>query len=82
VEELSDLEFLLVECLRAECLGAGASLGADSPTPEFFSQSQVCTCVCGHACARACVRACAISVCAMCVCARVICVCVRARLCV
>ena len=78
VEELSDLEFLLVECLRAECLGAGASLGADSPTPEFFSQSQVCTCVCGHACARACVRACAMSVCAMCVCARVICVCLRA----
>jgi hypothetical protein len=66
VEELADLEFLLVECLRAECLGAGASLGADSPTPEFFSQSQVCTCVCGHAC----VRACAMSVRAMCVCVR------------
>ena len=65
VEELADLEFLLVECLRAECL---ASLGADSPTPEFFSQSQVCTCVCGHACVRACVM-----------CVRAMCVCARAR---
>jgi hypothetical protein len=48
VEELADLEFLLVECLRAECLGAGAPLGADSPTPEFFSRSQVCTCMCAR----------------------------------
>jgi hypothetical protein len=48
VEELADLEFLLVECLRAESLGAGAPLGADSPTPEFFSRSQVCTCMCAR----------------------------------
>ncbi len=60
MEELADLEFLLVECLRAECLGAGAPLGADTPTPEFFSLSQVCTCLRVCECARGaymCVRA-------------------------